>query len=361
MVQSVLRLPREERSFCQKLQMEMDPKSGWRMDFPCQASPVARFPDGSCVSISPVVVKRSLMSDAVPTGDSGQMRGVVPAVSSRWARPAPASVSCLCRSSCCPRSPTVLQGLKITWVGCLPPGFPRHEQPTVGFSASVLSVLESYCWGSAVAGFFPLWEFSPAGAPPRCLLGTFSPTWFSSWVFPTMPCTLSNRWRVCLVQCWKSQVIKLSSWSLRKLGFLNVFITDRLFQMFCPYFLPLDFIFTSSPLSTCGLLTWWISCSEFLICGALLASSLWQAVSLGHYLAALRRRKRVVRLQSRVFLNRKSEAKQKWYLDYHILLFVGWPWLAVSWGIVLNTSTFYYFPSWDVLSQTQLVAVLRYS
>ena len=151
----------------------------------------------------------------------------------------------------------------------------------------------------------------------------------------------------CLVQCWKSRVIKLSPWSLRKLDFLNVFITDRLFQMFCPYFPPLDFIFTSSPLSTCGLLTRWISCSEFLICGALLASSLWQAVSLGHYLAALRRRNLVVRLQSRVFLNRKSEAKQKWYLDYHILLFVGWPWLAVSWGIVLNTSTFYYFPSWD--------------
>lgn len=176
-----------------------------------------------------------------------------------------------------------------------------------------------------------------------------------------MPCTLSNRWRVCLVQCWKSRVIKLSPWFLRKLDFLNVFITDRLFQMFCPYFLPLDFIFTSLPLSTCGLLTRWISCSEFLICGALLASSLWQAVSLGHYLAALRRRNLVVRLQSRVFLNRKSEAKQKWYLDYHILLFVGWPWPDVSWGIVLNTSTFYYFPSWDFLPQIQLVAVLRYS
>lgn len=180
--------------------------------------------------------------------------------------------------------------------------------------------------------FFPLWEFSPAGAPQRCLLGTFSPTWFPSWVFPTVPCTLSNRWRVCLVQCWKSRVIKLSPWSLRKLDFLNVFITDRLFQMFCPYFLPLDFIFTSSLFSTCGLLTRWISCREFLICGALLASSLWQAVSLGHYLAALRRGKLVVRLQSRVFLNRKSEAKQMWYLDYHILLFVGWPGLPVSWG-----------------------------
>ena len=173
-----------------------------------------------------------------------------------------------------------------------------------------------------------------------------------------MPCTLSNRWRVCLVQCWKSRVIKLSPWSLRKLDFLNVFITDRLFQMFCPYFPPLDFIFTSSPLSTCGLLTWWISCSEFLICGALLASSLWQAVSLGHYLAALRRRNLVVRLQSRVFLNRKSEAKQKWYLDYHILLFVGWPWLAVSWGIVLNTSTFYYFPSFLSMSLEVLIEMI---
>ena len=181
----------------------------------------------------------------------------------------------------------------------------------------------------------------------------------TSSVFPTVPCTLSNRWRVCLVQCWKSQVIKLSPWSLRKLDFLNVFITDRLFQMFCPYFLPLDFIFTSSLFSTCGLLTRWISCREFLICGALLASSLWQAVSLGHYLAALWRRKLVVRLQSRVFLNRKSEAKQRWYLDYHILLFVGWPRLPVSWGIVLNTSTFYYLPSWEFLPQTRACCSLE--
>lgn len=60
--------------------------------------------------------------------------------------------------------------------------------------------------------------------------------------------------------------------------------------------------------STCGLLSRWISCGEFLICGALLASSLWQPLSLGRRGAALGERKLVVRLQKRVLLNRKAQS-----------------------------------------------------
>ena len=80
-----------------------------------------QWPVSQMAAVCPVLVKLSLMADAVPTGDSAQMRGVVPAVSSRQARPAPACVlpACvilpmLCGSSCCHHSPSLLQGLKIT-------------------------------------------------------------------------------------------------------------------------------------------------------------------------------------------------------------------------------------------------------
>lgn len=44
----------------------------------------------------------------------------------------------------------------------------------------------------------------------------------------TVPSTLSNnRWRVCLVQLKKNLGNEIVSWSLRKLAFLNVFITDK--------------------------------------------------------------------------------------------------------------------------------------
>lgn len=57
---------------------------------------------------------------------------------------------------------------------------------------------------------------------------------------------------------------------LRKLAFLNVFITDKLFRMSCPYFLGLDFVALDCYcFSLCGLLIPWISWGEFVIWGAL--------------------------------------------------------------------------------------------
>lgn len=57
--------------------------------------------------------------------------------------------------------------------------------------------------------------------------------------------------------------MKLSLWSLRKLAFLNVFITDKLFRMFRPYFLSLDFVsLNCHHVCMCGLLTPWVSWGE---------------------------------------------------------------------------------------------------
>lgn len=63
---------------------------------------------------------------------------------------------------------------------------------------------------------------------------------------------------------------EIVSMGLRKLAFLNVFITDKLFRMSCPYFLGLDFVAVDCYcFSLCGLLIPWISWGELVIWGAL--------------------------------------------------------------------------------------------
>lgn len=119
------------------------------MHFPCQASPVARFPDGSCVSISPVVVKRSLMSDAVPTGESGQLRG--------WSR------------LCPPDRPDLLQPLCLACVGP-PAAFTPRQFSRVSRSLElalfhqVSPDMSSPLWASLPLCFQP-WNPTVEGQP----------------------------------------------------------------------------------------------------------------------------------------------------------------------------------------------------
>lgn len=104
--------------------------------------------------------------------------------------------------------------------------------------------------------------------------------------------------------------MKLSLWSLRKLAFLNVFITDKLFRMFRPYFLSLDFVsLNCHHVCMCGLLTPWVSWGEFLVWGALpglLPQPVGRRLPSAATGAVRRESKLVVRLQKRVSLSRMA-------------------------------------------------------
>ena len=132
-----------------------------------------------------------------------QMRRVVPAVFSKYARPVPTSVSCSCRSSCCHCSPSIFQGLKM--LRSLKSALFHQVSPDISnplWTSLLLffPVLESYYWGSAVAGLFlcenflqlvqlraARWGHShPRGFPPRCFPQCLAPwviggefVWFS--------------------------------------------------------------------------------------------------------------------------------------------------------------------------------------
>lgn len=134
------------------------------------------------------------------------------------------------------------------------------------FSACVLFCLRILLLKVSRRRFFPLWEFS-SWCTSEVLVVTFLPC--LHWVV----IIIDNRKRgICLVQCW-IQSNKIVSLVSRKLDFLNVFITDRLFLNVLPLFSSLwissshRHYFPRVDYSLGGL------AAGNLICGALLASS----------------------------------------------------------------------------------------
>lgn len=126
MVWSVLRLPRKRGNFIRSHRWGWIIGAGDWCGSPLSGFPVAHFPGGSCVSSG---------GEALPCGrccanwrfraDAG---GVVPACNPPDRLDLLQPQSCLCRSSCCHHSPSVLQGLKVTELASST-RFPRHELP----------------------------------------------------------------------------------------------------------------------------------------------------------------------------------------------------------------------------------------
>lgn len=106
--------------------------------------------------------------------------------------------------------------------------------------------------------------------------------------------------------------MKLSTWFLRQLAFLHVFMTDRLFRTSRPYFVGPDFVSLNRyHLSACGLLNLRISRGERFVCGALPCfppqpvGRLFLLAAIG---AVLRESKLIVRLQNRVSFSRMAKS-----------------------------------------------------